>query len=122
MAAITNQSSEPQPPITNCVTRRQVKICGNALIIMAKAVASTSFNSDPFTDAEAMDSPPRDDCKRAMEEECTSILLNNTFTTINSQEASQLRVKPIGSKWVYQTKHNPNGTIQYKAPLVIKGY
>jgi hypothetical protein len=33
-----------------------------------------------------------------------------------------LRVKPIGSKWVYKTKHNPDGTIRYKARLVIKGY
>jgi hypothetical protein len=57
-----------------------------------------------------------------MEEECTSILLNNTFTTVNSREARQLQVKPIGFKWVYKTKHNPDGTIQSKAHLVNKGY
>jgi len=34
----------------------------------------------------------------------------------------QLGVQPIGSKWVYKTKHNANGTIRYKAHLVIKGY
>jgi len=89
---------------------------------MAKALASTSINSDPFTSAEAMDSPQRDNWKRAMEEECTSILLSNTFTTINSREARQLRVKPIGSKWVYKTKHNPDGTIRYEPRLVIEGY
>jgi hypothetical protein len=33
-----------------------------------------------------------------------------------------LRVKPIGSKWVYKTKHNPDGTIRYKACIVIKRY
>jgi len=33
-----------------------------------------------------------------------------------------LRVEPIGSKRVYQTKRNPDGTIQYKARLVITGY
>jgi len=59
---------------------------------------------------------------RSREEECTSILLNNTFTTVNSREARQLRVTPIGSKWDYKTKHNPDGTIQYKARLAIKGY
>ena len=57
-----------------------------------------------------------------MEEECTSILLNNTFTTTNSREARQLRLKPIDSKWVYKTKHNADNTIRYKARLVIKGY
>jgi len=116
------QSCQPQPPRTNRVTRRQVKISANALIIMVQALTSTSINSDAFTYAEAMDSPQREHWKRAMEEECTSILLHNTFTTINSREARQLRVKPIGSKWVYKTKHNPDGTIQYKARLVIEGY
>jgi len=106
----------------NRVTRSQVEISANALIIMAKALALTSINSDPFTYAEALDSPQRDHWKRAMEEECTSFLLNNTFTTINSREARQLRVKPIGSKWVCKTKLNPGGTIRYKACLVIKGY
>jgi len=57
-----------------------------------------------------------------MEEERTSILLNNTFSALNSREAWQLKVRPIGSKWVYKTKHNPAGSIWYKARLVIKGY
>jgi len=42
MAAMTKQSC--QPPRTNRITRSQVKISANALIIMAKAVASTSIN------------------------------------------------------------------------------
>jgi hypothetical protein len=56
-----------------------------------------------------------------MEEECRLILLNITFTTVNSREARQLRVKPIGSKWVCKGKHNPDGTIRYKAHLVVDG-
>ena len=45
-----------------------------------------------------------------MEEESPSILLNNTFSALNSWEARQLQVKLIGSKWVYETKHNPDGS------------
>jgi len=90
--------------------------------MMAKALASTTINSDPPTYVEAMDSPQHEHWKQAMEEECTSILLNNTYTTVNSREARQLRVKPIGSKWLFKTKHNPDGTMRYKARLVIKGY
>jgi hypothetical protein len=119
MAAMSKQLWQP-PPCTNPITRGQVKISANTLIIMAKALTSTT--SDPSPYAEAVDSPQHDHWKRAMEEECTSILLNSTFTTVNSREARQLRVKPIGSKWVYKTKHNPDGTIWYKACQVIKGY
>jgi hypothetical protein len=57
-----------------------------------------------------------------MKEECSSILLNQAFTTINFQEARPLRVKTMDSKWVNKTKENPDGTIRYKARLVIKGY
>jgi len=57
-----------------------------------------------------------------MEEECTSILLNNTFATINSREARQLRVKPISSKLDYKTNQNPDSTVRYKARLVITVY
>jgi hypothetical protein len=89
---------------------------------MAKTLTPTSINSDPFTYAEAMDSPQRDHSKQAMEEESTLILRNNTFTPINSREARQLPVRPIHSKWVYNTKHNPDSTIRYKARLVINGY
>jgi len=77
---------------------------------------------DPFTYLEAMKSPQQNHWKRAMEEESTSILLNNTFSALNYREARQPQVKSIGSKWVYKTKHNPDGSTQYKARLVIKGY
>jgi hypothetical protein len=57
-----------------------------------------------------------------VEEESTSMLLNNTFSALNSREARQLQVKLISSKWVYKTKHNPDRSTQYKARLFIKGY
>jgi hypothetical protein len=120
-AAIKNSSQvppaspAPAPLIGSRVTRSQGKASAEAL------TASTAIG-DPFTYAEAMKSPQRDHSKRAMEEECTSILLNNTFSTLNSWEAQQLQVKPIGSKWIYKTKHNPDGSTRYKAWLVIKGY
>jgi len=55
-----------------------------------------------------------------MGEKSTSTLLN-TFTTINSREARQSQTKLIGSKWVYKTKHNLDGSVRYKARLAIKG-
>jgi hypothetical protein len=77
---------------------------------------------DTFTSAEAMESPQHNDRKTAMEEERTSILLNNTFSAPNSRVAQQLQVKLICSEWVYKTKCIPDGSTWYQAGLVIKGY
>ena len=30
--------------------------------------------------------------------------------------------KSIGCRWLYKTKHNPDGTVGYKGRVVIKGY
>jgi len=103
----------PAPPIGNHVTRSQGT---------ASAEALTASATDPFTYTEAMEIPQQNHWKSAIEEESTSILLNNTFSALNSREARQLKVRPIGSKWVYKTKHNPDRSIQYKVWLVIKGY
>jgi hypothetical protein len=102
----------PAPPIGGHVTRSQGKAFSEAL---------TASAADPFTYAEDMESPQRNLSKRVIGEESMSILLNNTFSALNSQEARQLQVRPIGSKWVYKPKHNPDRSIQYKAWLVIKG-
>jgi len=120
-AAIKRSSQVPPasparaPPIGSRVTRSQGKASLDALT----ACAATG---DPFSYAEAMESPQRDHWKRAMEQESSSIMLNNTFSALTSREARQLQVKPTGSKWGYKTKHNPDGSTRYKARLVIKGY
>jgi len=121
MAAITKPSCQPLPH-TNPFTRSHSNISAKAVIILAMALASTSINSDTFTIMETMDSPQQDHWNQAMEGECPSFMLNNTCTTIKSQEARQLRVNPIGSKWVYMMRHNPDGTIWYKACLLIEHY
>jgi hypothetical protein len=75
----------PAPPIGSPVTRSQGK---NS----AEALTASVATGDPYTYTEAMESPQRNHWKRAMEEECTSILLNNTFSALNSREARQLQV------------------------------
>jgi hypothetical protein len=116
-AAAIKKSSQvlpasPAPPMAHRITSSQ----GTA---SAEALTASEATGDPFTYADAMESPQQDHWKRAMEDESTSILLNNTFSALNSREARQLQDKPIGSKWVYTTKHNPDGSTRYKARLVI---
>lgn len=54
-----------------------------------------------------------------MKSELEAFALNGTWKLIDLL----FNVKPIGSKWVYKTKHKADGTIErYKARLVAKGY
>jgi Reverse transcriptase (RNA-dependent DNA polymerase) len=46
------------------------------------------------------------------------LIENIRFTPVTDTNG----MKPIGCRWVYKTKRNPNGTTRYKARLVIKGY
>jgi len=55
--------------------------------------------------------------KSAMQEEYASLMENNAFTLIKHTES-----KAIGCKWVYKSKHYPDGTLRYKAQLIVKGY
>ncbi|PNX71029.1 retrovirus-related Pol polyprotein from transposon TNT 1-94, partial [Trifolium pratense] len=55
----------------------------------------------------------------AMKEEYEALLRNNTWQLVPSPSHKQ----PIGCKWVFRVKENPDGIIQkYKARLVAKGF
>ena len=75
---------------------------------------ASADTGDPFTYAEANENPQQDHRKRSIEDESTLIQLNDTFSALNYQEALPLQVKLIGSRWVYKTKHNPDGSTWYK--------
>ena len=99
---------------------------------------------DPTSYAEAMSCPDTEKWRKATMEEWHAILRNKTFQAFREQEypnqaeASKVadstdfksltplevpgHIKPIGSKWVYKTKLNPDGTTRYKVRLVIRGF
>jgi hypothetical protein len=73
--------ASPAPPIARRVKRSQDKASAEALMTSA---------ADPFTYAEATEHSQQNHWKRALEEESTSILFNNTFSALSSREARQL--------------------------------
>ncbi|KAK4388165.1 Retrovirus-related Pol polyprotein from transposon RE1 [Sesamum angolense] len=57
--------------------------------------------------------------QKAMNKELKALSDNNTWSFMQLPKEK----KAIGSKWVFQIKYNPNGTVErYKARLVAKGY
>lgn len=56
---------------------------------------------------------------KAMEEEMQSIKKNDTWELVELPKGNKI----VGSKWVYKTKFNIDGTIErYKVRLVAKGF
>jgi len=54
-----------------------------------------------------------------MKEELKMIEKNDMWKLVDRPQHKQ----PIGVKWVYRTKLNPDGSVnKYKARLVVKGY
>jgi len=111
-------------------------------------VESTKIPEDehePATYQAALKSPQAEKWKEAMRQEWQALIENRTFDIVeenrkdhhvhsdrNADSAvpnsrSQIRSaefveEPIGCKWIYRRKINPDGTTRYKARLVIKGY
>lgn len=57
--------------------------------------------------------------KQAMSDEINALESNNIWTIVPLPHGKT----PIGCKWVYKTKRNPDGTVErHKARLVAKGY
>ncbi|GKA91148.1 retrovirus-related pol polyprotein from transposon TNT 1-94 [Tanacetum coccineum] len=57
--------------------------------------------------------------REAMEDELNSMSKNNIWELAELPKGA----KPVGCKWVYKTKLDPNGNVErYKARLVAKGY
>jgi hypothetical protein len=86
------------------------------------------YEPDPISLKEAMASRHRASWVEAMKEEWKSLGVNLTFDfdielTFNANGLpTEATLKAIGSRWVFRMKINPDGSIKFKARLVIKGY
>ena len=77
------------------------------------------MEGDPLTYQEAMTSIDAPFWKEAINNECESIIKNNTWVLSDLPPKS----KVIRCKWVFKKKLKPTGRIDnYKARLVAKGF
>src|SRR5271163_673564 len=78
------------------------------------------ITDDPVTYKDALSSQEAEHWQEAIESELKSLGDNNTWTIIPRIPPGR---RPIGCKWIFKRKLNPDGTIaRYKARLVAKGY
>ena len=84
--------------------------------------------SEPLTYKAALRSPQARQWKEAMRQEWQALVENNTFdvmakgNAVHTSMTDRTVEEPIGCKWIYKRKINPDGSTWYKARLVIKGY
>jgi len=84
--------------------------------------------SEPLTYKAALQSPQARQWKEAMRQEWQALVENYTFDIVAKGSTAQTPIadipveEPIGCKWIYKRKVNPDGSTRYKARLVIKGY
>jgi len=81
--------------------------------------ASNEAESDPLSYQEALQQSCYANWKHAIKAVFQSLIENKTWTYCSMVLVS---AHPIGCKWVYVMKTNPDGSRHFKARLVIKGY
>jgi len=86
---------------------------------MLEPGASDEAECDPLSYREALEQSCYADWKDAMGAEFRSLIENKTWTYCSTVPVG---AHPIGCKWVYILKTNPDGSRCFKARLVIKGY
>ncbi|KAI3796687.1 hypothetical protein L1987_39366 [Smallanthus sonchifolius] len=75
--------------------------------------------TDPTSYHEAISSDQSSEWNKAMIDELNSMKKNDVWDLVELPNGA----KPVGCKWVYKTKLDPNGNIErYKARLVAKGF
>ena len=86
---------------------------------MLEPGASDEAECDPLSYREALEQSCYADWKEAMWAEFRSLIENKTWTYCSTVPGGS---HPIGCKWLYILKTNPDGSRRFKARLVIKGY
>lgn len=81
-------------------------------------VSPTEMN-EPKSVNEALSSPRKDECMKAMKEELESMKTNKVWDLVDLPP----RRRAIGNKWFLKVKHKADGSIErYKARLMAKGF
>ena len=74
---------------------------------------------DPVNYKEALEDVDAQEWLKAMDHEMESMYSNSVWSLVEAPKG----VKPIGCKWIYKRKRQPDGKVDaFKARLVEKGY
>ena len=119
-----NQGSQVQDvaittPVRRSTRERRSAIPPDYLVYIGEQDYNIGSVTDPITYAEAISCPQSELWLDAMRDEIQSMRHNGVWELIELPEGH----RPIGCKWVYETKRDHKGKIEkFKARLVAKGF
>lgn len=90
-----------------------------AVVTSLQQAENSETEGDPLSYREALSQLCSTQWKKAMQDEHASLLQNNTWDYVDSVPA---KANSIGCRWVFRKKINSDGSVRFKARLVIKGY
>ncbi|KAK9074591.1 hypothetical protein SSX86_007189 [Deinandra increscens subsp. villosa] len=116
---IVTQPQEPDAPLRRSSRPKRPVNFDDYVTYLNEADLDIGKYNDPTSYNEAISSDQSSKWNEAMIDELDSMSKNNVWELVELPKG----VKPIGCKWVYKTKLDPNGNIErHKARLVAKGY
>ena len=89
--------------------------------MQATAALSIEVVREPLSYRDALEQTYSEHWKSAMRSEFSSLIENGTWEYVD-RTTIPMHKTILGCHWVYRLKVNPDCSIRYKAPLVIKGY
>ena len=106
-------------PVRRSTRERRSAIPPDYLVYIGEQDYDIGSVADPITYAEAVSCPQSELWLDAMRDEIQSMRHNGVWELVELPEGH----RPIGCKWVYKTKRDPNGKIEkFKVRLVAKGF
>lgn len=121
----SKRKREAEAQIRNVSSNRRISeksgIETNTISEQMQCFAANSIR-EPTTYSEAMQTDEREDWKRAVKEELNSMKENQVWKLVNKSEISERVANVIDSRWVFKRKLETDGSIRFKARLVIRGF
>ena len=82
------------------------------------SAAQTMFSTEPSSFSQAMKSNDAENWKEAIDKELKSHAQLKTWDVVDRPSNANV----VGNKWVFKLKHNPDGSLRFKARLCAKGF
>jgi len=119
-SSVSASTTMPEISLRRSARLRYPSLGQSAAVVANLQEAGTpDTEGDPLSYREALSQSCSVKWKNAMQEEFASLLQNHTWDYVDSVPAD---ANSIGCRWVFRKKINPDGSVRFKARLVIKGY